>query len=262
MSVFDVIGCSADELLNVGVAMAARGANVIRDLHGETGTISFKSSPTDAVTAADAASDTAIRGVLAARRVGDGLISEDGPPAASSTALRWVVDPLDGTTNYVHGLPHIAVSVACEALVDGAWQAIVGVVSDVLRDEVFSAVLGCGARLGEAAISVNEPVTLSRAVVATGFGYRPAVRQRQADALRRVAPIVADVRATGSSALDLCWTAAGRIDAYWEDELSPWDWAAGRLIVREAGGWTSVLGDGILAAGPHLHAELDTLLTG
>ncbi|MFD6624397.1 inositol monophosphatase family protein [Streptomyces diastaticus] len=248
------------ELLAAATATAAAATEAILSLEDGPQFLRVKSSPTDPVTAADVAADTAIRARLTEARPLDGLLSEDGEAIESRNGLRWVADPLDGTVNYLHGIPNIAVSLACEAYLDGSWQAVVGVVSDVLRGEQFTAVRGGGSNLDGTPLRVRDPVPLSRAVLATEFGYLREDRRRQAAQLALLAPQAAEVRATGSSAIDLCWLAAGRLDGYFEDELSRWDWAAGRLVVEEAGGVVSGFGDGVLAAGAHLHENLRHLL--
>ena len=141
-------------------------------------------------------------------------------------------DPLDGTVSYLYGYPHWCVSIAVE---DGD-GALAGVVFDPNRDELFAAARGEGATLGGRPIAVRDPAPLERALVATGFGYDAGVRARQAEVVARLLPRVRDIRRAGSAALELSWLAAGRLDAFYERGLNPWDWAAGNLLVREAGG--------------------------
>jgi myo-inositol-1(or 4)-monophosphatase len=143
-----------------------------------------------------------------------------------------VFDPLDGTVSYLYGYPHWCVSVALE---DADGQ-LAGVVYDPNRDELFAAVRGAGATLGGEPIAVREPAALERALVSTGFGYDSDRRAGQAEVVRELLPRIRDIRRAGSAALDLAWLAAGRLDAYFERGLNPWDWAAGSLLVREAGG--------------------------
>jgi myo-inositol-1(or 4)-monophosphatase len=186
----------------------------------------------DPVSDADRAAEQAIRELLAAERPDDGLLAEEGSRAEASSGRRWIVDPLDGTVNYLYGFPAWCVSVALHDDEGGA----VGVVYDPLRDEAFAASRGGGAHLNGERMSVRLRDDLSRALVATGFGYERERRTWQAEVARRVLPEVRDIRRAGAAALDLSWLAAGRIDGYWERGLSPWDWAAGRLLVQEAGG--------------------------
>ncbi|MFI2710806.1 inositol monophosphatase family protein [Micromonospora sp. NPDC018662] len=249
-----------DDLLALATRAARRGGEEIRRRLGGAVELGRKSSPTDPVTEADRASEAAVVALIGAARPGDGILSEEGADRVPETGLRWVVDPLDGTVNFLYDIRHYAVSVACERWRDGRWQPVVGVVRDEARDETFTAVRGRGARLDGVALAVNEPVALDAALVATEFSYRARSRRRQSRAVARVLARARDIRSTGSSALDLCWTAAGRFDAFYEDELSRWDWAAGALVVEEAGGASSPMGSGILAAGPSLHRALRRLV--
>jgi myo-inositol-1(or 4)-monophosphatase len=210
------------------------------------------------VSDADRAAEEAISSILRAARPDDGLLGEEGLSASGSSGRRWVVDPLDGTTNYLYRYRAWAVSVALE---DGD-GALAGVVFDPLSDELFSASRGGGAFLNGAAVRVRDVDDLGRALIATGFGYEPDVRRGQAEVLLRVLPRVRDVRRAGAAALDLCDVAAGRLDGYYERGINHWDWAAGRLIVEEAGGLVVPLSGGrpgLAAAGPRLAQELAAL---
>jgi myo-inositol-1(or 4)-monophosphatase len=191
-----------------------------------------KSSPTDLVSDADRAAEAAISELLRDERPGDGLLSEEGAERASSSGRRWVVDPLDGTTNFLYGYPAWSVSVALED--DGG--TAVAVVHDPARGETFRALRGQGCELNGTRVQVRAHDRLETALIATGFAYEPGLRAVQADTLCRLLPKVRDVRRAGSAALDLAWLAAGRLDGYYERGLNPWDWAAGRLLVTEAGG--------------------------
>jgi fructose-1,6-bisphosphatase/inositol monophosphatase family enzyme len=211
------------------------------------------------VSDADRDAEQAIAALLARERPDDGLLSEEGAASEVVSGRRWVVDPLDGTTNYLYGYPAWAVSVALE---DGA-GTLVGVVHDPVRDETFAAERGHGARLGDDPIRVSGLETIETALVATGFGYDPERRAWQAQMLTRVLPRVRDIRRGGAAAIDLCWVACGRLDAYYEYGLQPWDWAAGALIVREAGGQTKRMeGDpaGLVAGPPALVPPLAALV--
>jgi myo-inositol-1(or 4)-monophosphatase len=217
-----------------------------------------KSSRTDMVSDADRDAEAVIEGILLGERPNDGLIAEEGARSEAASGRRWVVDPLDGTTNYLYGFPAWAVSIALEDAEGGA----VGVVFDPLRDELFTATRGEGARLNGQPIEVSGRETLDRALVATGFGYDPGRRALQASVLERVLPAVRDIRRAGAAALDLCMVAAGRVDGYYERGLQPWDWAAGSIIVREAGGTVIELDDeptGLVAASPAIADELAAL---
>ena len=184
------------------------------------------------VSDADREAEELIYGLLAAERPDDGVLAEEGSSREGTSGRRWVVDPLDGTTNFLYGFPAWAVSVGLEDS-DGG---LVAVVLDPSRAELFSAVRSQGARLNSAPMEVREAPPLDRALVATDFAYGSARRAEQADVLRRVLPSVRDVRRAGAATLDLAWVAAGRLDGYYERGLKPWDWAAGRLLVVEAGG--------------------------
>lgn len=188
------------------------------------------------VSEADRLAEEAIVAMLRDERPDDGLLGEEGASVEGSSGRRWVVDPLDGTTNYLYGIPQWAVSIAVE---DGS-GTLAGVVFDPVANELFAAERGGGAELraGGAARALNmkDAAPLERALVATGFSYEPARREHQARTLTHVLPRVRDVRRAGAAALDLSWLAAGRLDGYWERGLNAWDWAAGRLIVAEAGG--------------------------
>jgi len=210
------------------------------------------------VSDADRAAEEAISSLLRAEHPSDGLLGEEGLSVAGSSGRRWVVDPLDGTTNYLYRYRAWAVSVALED--DGG--ALVGVVHDPLNGETFRASRGGGAELNGSPIHVRDVDDLGRALVATGFGYDPDVRRGQAELLLRVLPRVRDVRRAGAAALDLCHLAAGRLDGYYERGINHWDWAAGALIVREAGGRVVPLQGGrpgLAAAGPRLVEALADL---
>jgi myo-inositol-1(or 4)-monophosphatase len=212
------------------------------------------------VSDADRAAEEAISRLLRAERPDDGLLGEEGLSAGGSSGRRWVVDPLDGTTNYLYRYRAWCVSVALE---DAAGEGLVGVVHDPLAGETFTAARGEGAFLNGSAIRVRDTGELGRALVATGFGYDPDVRAGQAEVLRRVLPRVRDVRRAGAAALDLCHVAAGRLDGYYERGVKRWDVAAGSLIVVEAGGVVVQLvggRPGVAAAGPALVEALADLV--
>ena len=211
------------------------------------------------VSDADREAEEAITALLQAERPDDGILGEEGASIEGTTGRRWVVDPLDGTTNYLYGIPAWVVSVA----VDDADGGLVGVVFDATRDELFAAERGAGATANGAPIRVRDGAPLERALIATGFGYDADRRARQSELIRTVLPRVRDIRRAGAAALDLAWLAAGRLDGYWERGLHPWDWAAGRLIVTEAGGVVHDLPGaphGLVAAGPSLIDELAPLV--
>jgi myo-inositol-1(or 4)-monophosphatase len=200
-----------------------------------------KSSRTDLVTDADKASEQLILERLLAARPDDAVLAEEGGVVAGTSGLRWVVDPLDGTINFLYGFPAFAVSIACL----DAEGAVAGVVHDPLRPETFRAARGAGAWLGSERLTVGRGPETGEALIGTGFGYGSDRRAAQARLLTGVLPAVRDIRRSGSAALDLCYVAARRLDAFYEAGLQPWDHAAAALVVEEAGGEVSFV-DGLL----------------
>jgi myo-inositol-1(or 4)-monophosphatase len=228
---------TAADLLDLAVATAREAGALVARGRGTAGEhVDVKSSSVDLVTAVDRASEELVVGRLLGARPDDGLLGEEGGERPGTTGVRWIVDPIDGTTNFVYGLPAYAVSIAAE--VDGRVQA--GVVLNAATGELFTATLGGGAH-GSAPgrepvrLRCGSPASLGQALVATGFGYRAEQRRAQGAVVARLLPEVRDIRRYGSSALDLCSAAAGRVDAYYEMHLNPWDHAAGALVAAEAG---------------------------
>jgi myo-inositol-1(or 4)-monophosphatase len=223
--------------------------------------VGAKSSDTDLVSDADREAERVIRELLEAERPQDGLLAEEGSRSESDSGRRWVVDPLDGTVNFLYGFPAWGVSVALE---DAAGLAL-GVVLDPVRPELFAAVRGEGATLDGEPIRVSGCTELARALVTTGFSYEAERRAEQAELLTRVLPRVRDIRRVGAAALDLCQLAAGRVDGFYERGLNRWDEAAGRLIIEEAGGAVAELAGepaGLAAAGsPELLSGLLELVS-
>jgi myo-inositol-1(or 4)-monophosphatase len=235
------------------------GELLLRRFGGPIRGLDHKSSATDMVSDADREAEAAIVELLDRERPDDAVVGEEGTGERGSTGRRWLVDPLDGTTNYLYGHPQWCVSVALEDA-DGG---VVGVVHDPSRGETFRAARGHGAELNGAPIRVRAGATLATALVATGFGYDAARRERQARELVTILPRVRDVRRAGSAALDLAWLAAGRLDGYFERGLNPWDWSAGRLLATEAGALAQeVLGppDELIAATPDVFDDLVALV--
>lgn len=227
-----------------------------------------KSSSVDIVTHADRETETLIRSLLADARPDDGFFGEESDASSSTSGLHWIVDPIDGTVNFLYGIPHYAVSIA---VVEGepdplTWRALAGCVVNPANGEVFTAAVGEGAYLGETPIHVAESVELAQALVATGFAYDSAMRGRQGAVVAQLLPEVRDIRRQGTASLDLCFVASGRLNAYFERTLSPWDHAAGALIAREAGARVSGLDgaapskDFIIAAEPSLADRLEARL--
>ncbi len=213
--------------------------------------VEAKSTATDLVSEADRVSEEAVKELLARERPDDGLLAEEGSAQTSASGRRWVIDPLDGTVNYLYRFPFWCVSVALEDSEGGA----VAVVHEPLRDETFKAERGGGARLNGHEIHVSGEERPERALIATGFSYSAEERIAQAEVVARVLPRFRDIRRAGAAALDLCYVAAGRLDGYYERGLKQWDWAAARLIVSEAGGSVTELPGtpaGLAAASPGL----------
>ena len=220
------------ELRALAEAVAREAGALLRGAYdGPELRVSSKSTPTDLVSEADHAAERLIRERIAAARPDDGVLGEEGGDHAGTSGVRWVVDPLDGTVNFLFGIPQWAVSIACEDA-DGA---LAGVVYDPLRDELFSAERDGTSLLDGSPIKASTRTDLSTALVGTGFGYDAEVRRAQAAVVARLLPDVRDIRRLGSAAVDLAWTACGRLDAYYEHGLNAWDLAAGGLICACAG---------------------------
>jgi myo-inositol-1(or 4)-monophosphatase len=223
----------AAELLEVAVAAAELAGGLLRERFeaGAERTVSTKSTPTDLVSEADFTAQRAIRGLLDERRPDDGFLGEEGGDAAGSTGLRWIVDPLDGTVNFLFGIPHWCVSVA---VLDGV-GGVAGVVHDAMRGETFAGVRGETPRCNGRPIVPRGATDLRMAMVATGFGYDERVRVEQGQIVAGLIDRVRDIRRFGSAALDMAWTAAGRYDAYYERGVHAWDVAAGSVLCRGVG---------------------------
>lgn len=250
-------------LLDLAVTVATAAGAELMSRYGRVEGLDTKSSATDPVSDADRASEAMIVDMLLAQRPADGMIGEEGASRASGSGVTWVIDPLDGTVNYLYELDNFSVSIAAEDSTGG----LVGVVFDPVGGRTYTAVRGGGALLDGRPLRVNEPVALDRALIATGFGYTPQRRAAQGAVIARLLPQIRDIRRFGSAALNLCEVAAGRLDAYWEEGVQHWDVAAGGLVAVEAGALmtTSALTGaptGWLVAGPSLHQELTLALGG
>ena len=208
-------------------------------------TVETKATVTDMVSELDRASEQLIVTALLAERPDDGVMGEEGSARPGTSGLRWVIDPLDGTTNYLYGHPGWNVSIAAE----DATGVVVGVVADAVHGEVFTATRGGGARRNGVPIRCSPAVDLATALVGTGFGYDPERRRAQGAVVANLLPEVRDIRRMGAAAVDLCSVACGRLDAYFERGLSWWDLAAGGLIAAEAGAVVTSLDDGAMTAG-------------
>jgi myo-inositol-1(or 4)-monophosphatase len=240
-------------------AAHAAGALLLERVGRPVSGLTAKTSRTDLVSDVDRDAEGLLVGMIRAARPGDAIVAEEGGGSSGDSGVSWLVDPLDGTINYLWGIPQWSVSVAAR----DAAGALVGVVHDPSRAETFSARRGHGAWLGDRRLAIGPGAELSESLIGTGFNYRAEERARQAERLTRVLPAVRDLRRFGSAAIDLAWVAAGRLDGYFETGLNPWDWAAGELLVREAGGLITEMPDGtVVAAGPELFAPLRALMEG
>ena len=239
-------------LLDIAVGTARAAGRMLLDKRPTAGpdVVLTKSSPTDVVTQMDEDAERFIVDRIRRARPGDAFLGEEGGASDGSSGVRWIIDPIDGTVNYLYDLPDWAVSIAAE--LDG--EVVAGAIEIPHRGETYTAVRGGGALMHTAAevreLRCNAGVPLAQALVATGFGYFPERRAHQAEVLTGVLPRVRDIRRGGSCCVDLCALAAGRVDAYYERGVQEWDIAAGSLIVREAGG--RVAGLAGAAPGPRL----------
>jgi myo-inositol-1(or 4)-monophosphatase len=258
------VSTDAAELLQLAVRLARDAAALIRERPADLA-VDTKATPTDAVTVTDRASERLILAGLAQARPQDTVIAEESGTTSgtASEGVRWYVDPLDGTVNYLYDLPQYAVSIAAE--VDG--DVVAGVVLDVASGDEYTAVRGDGAYCDGRRLRCRSEADPALSLVATGFSYDARRRAIQADMLRTILPRVRDIRRMGAAALDLCAVAAGQVDGYYEERLKPWDWAAGALIAHEAGARVGTVGGGplstsvALAANPTLYEVLEELLT-
>lgn len=246
------------ELLDAATIAARAAAPLLLDRFGSERALRTKSSATDPVTEADLAAEATIRAALGDLVPDDEIVGEEGGTTPGTSGRRWLVDPIDGTTNYLYGIPQWCVSVACEGLA--------GVVLDPVRDELFAAHAAGSATLNGRPLAPQRTDNVERALVATGFGYDALLRREQGRVVAEILPLVRDIRRGGSAALDLAWLAAGRYDAYYERGIKDWDFAAGSFICMRAGLEVSELPAtenapvGILAAPPQIGAKLRPIL--
>jgi myo-inositol-1(or 4)-monophosphatase len=248
-------------LLALADALARAAGTVLRDRPAALD-VDAKSTPTDIVTERDQAAERVILAELRKVRPDDAVLAEETGSTPGRGDVTWVIDPLDGTVNYLYGIPHYAVSIAARV----GDVEVAGVVYDVCRDQMYAATRGGGASCDGTPLRVSHQADPAFALTATGFAYASETRAAQADVLRTVLPRVRDVRRIGSAALDLCAVAAGRVDAFFEMGMLPWDWAAGSLIAREAGAVVAGLGGRppgtwtTLVANPALFGPMEALL--
>lgn len=257
------------ELRDLARMIAHEAGRLVYEIRrGEVDVAATKSTDTDVVTVADTAAEKRVRELLAQHRPQDGILGEEDGATQGSSGLTWVVDPIDGTVNYLHNFAEYSVSIA---VVLGepdpaTWQVVAGCVYRPDDGQSFEAALGLGAYYGGERLRVAEPIDLHRALVATGFGYDPQMRVGQARVLAGVLPRIADIRRMGSAALELANVAAGKYAAFYETGLNPWDMAAGELLITEAGGIVTGIngkpaGFGLTVAGhPEVVANLGKVL--
>jgi fructose-1,6-bisphosphatase/inositol monophosphatase family enzyme len=251
-----------EELLHLATEFALEAGALLRDRQPLVrDLVATKSTPTDMVTEVDRASEELLVRRILAARPHDAILGEEGANHPGTSGVRWVIDPLDGTTNYIYGYPAYAVSVGIEH--NG--EPIVGAVFDAARSELFAAARGRGATLDARPIAVSTEIDLTHALVGTGFAYDVERRRGQAAFTAYMLPRVRDIRRGGSAAIDLCSVACGRLDAYAEFGLNEWDRSAGMLIVNEAGGRAAVKPGAFgtelnIAANPALFDPLHTLI--
>jgi myo-inositol-1(or 4)-monophosphatase len=258
------------ELEDLAVSAArVAGSFIVKERPRGLGVLDTKSSVNDIVTVMDQQSEVLLRAHLLSARPDDAVLGEEDGASAGSSGITWVIDPIDGTVNYLYEIPAYCVSVAAvigDAGTEGQWRPVAGAICNPLTMEIFHARVGGGAyvRRGEddRTIRVNPVDVLLQSLVATGFGYLPEVRARQGEVLSAILPEIRDIRRAGSAALDLCAVARGTVDGYYESGLNPWDLAAGWVIATEAGALVSGLNnlgpgqEAVVAAGPGIHSLL------
>ncbi len=260
-----------DDLLTIARTVALEAGALAKQRRFEGVSVAAtKSSAVDIVTEADRETERFIRDALTAARPDDGFFGEESGAEVGRSGLTWIVDPIDGTVNFLYGIPHYAVSIA---VVEGepdplSWTALAGAVVNPASGELFTATAGGGAFLGDGEIRVAEAVDLSQALVGTGFSYSTETREQQGAVVAALLSRVRDIRRLGTASLDLCFVASGRLNAYFEKSLSPWDHAAGALIAAEAGATVKGVGDAapnrdfLLAAHPELATGLEAAILG
>jgi myo-inositol-1(or 4)-monophosphatase len=249
-------------LLALAAELALEAAALVAErIVGRVDAIDTKSSATDLVTAVDRDVEALISARLRDARPDDAIVGEEGAAHDGASGVRWLIDPIDGTTNFVYGYPACAISIGAET----GGEPLAGVVFDLAHTELYAAARGFGATCNGEPIHATDKQELASALIGTGFGYVAEVRRRQGAVLASVLPRVRDVRRSGSAALDMCWVARGRLDGYYEDGVQAWDTAAGELIVREAGGRVGRMPGAtergyVIAAAPGVFDALHALL--
>lgn len=252
----------ARHLEHVAGEVACLAADLVRTAMGTASSMGTKSTPTDVVTFTDVASERLIREELLIRCPGSTIVGEELDDDVGPNDIGWIVDPIDGTINFLYDLPVVSVSIAATI----AGRIVAGAVTDIVRRETFSAAFGEGARRDGNSISTGSPSGLDQALVGTGFGYASELRREQAVVLTHLLPACRDIRCMGSAALNLCWVGCGRLDAYFERDLKEYDYAAGALIASEAGAEVRLAEedapDLTMSATPSIFDELRSLISG
>lgn len=247
-------------LRDLAVRLAREAGALLADRRPVDLGVSAKSSPSDYVTVMDQAAERLVVDGLLAERPHDAILGEEGGATTGTSGVRWVIDPLDGTVNYVYGIPAFGVSIAAE--VDGT--VVAGAVHDPVHGTTYEAVRGCGSRVDGRALTVSAVESLDLTLLGTGFSYSAATRAYQGERVAQLLPRVRDIRRIGAAALDLCAVAEGRLDAFYEIGLHAWDSAAGELIATEAGARSARLdtphGQLLVVAGPGVFDDLLALL--
>jgi myo-inositol-1(or 4)-monophosphatase len=258
------------ELEDLAISAAhAAGKFIVAERPRGLGVLETKSSINDIVTVMDQQSEELLRAHLLGARPDDAILGEEDGASQGTSGITWVIDPIDGTVNYLYEIPAYCVSVAAvigDAGTPGQWQPVAGAICNPLTMQIYHARALGGAYVRQGShdtpIRVNPVEVLLQSLVATGFGYRPEVRARQGEVLATILPEIRDIRRAGSAALDLCAVACGTVDAYYESGLNPWDLAAGWVIATEAGALVSGLNNmgpgeaAVVAAGPGIHRSL------
>ena len=257
----DTMATVATRLEVVAIEVAQEAAAMVRDAAKRVRTLRTKSTPTDVVTQLDVEAETLIRDLLTDRVPGSALAGEELEDHAGTSSIGWVIDPIDGSVNLLYGVPIVAVSIG--ATFEGT--IVAGAVCDVFRGETYSGAAGKGARLDGEKIGTGSDRELSQSLLATGYSYDAALRERQGEEVHGLLPLVRDIRSFGSAALHLSWVACGRIDGYFERNLAHWDYAAGGLVAREAGAFVELPNDAngglTLASAPGIFQELKQILS-
>ncbi len=243
----------------MAVDVAAQAAELVASSSGNAAATRTKSSPTDVVTHTDLQSESLIRRELLARCPGSAIVGEEFDDGEGTNDVGWIVDPIDGTVNFLYDLPVVAISIA--ATIGG--DVVAGAVADVHRGEIFSASIGAGARCDGSAIATGAADDLGQALIGTGFAYDARLRAQQAAVIAAVLPECRDIRCMGSAALNLCWVGCGRLDAYFERDLKVYDHAAGALIAAESGATVDLPAESdlIVATAPGIDAAFRELIS-